>query len=150
RDRGGDGILAAEGGVVGLGQGESPRINDRDVGVEHRVTQSHADHFGGDALTFGGFDDESIDVFVVDHATDRGVELDRLGAGEVIVGFFLGNDRIGRYIEGAELGDARGGTDADGILADLRVLRDLYVDFDVLGVDRGEARDGDAGGVEEK
>ena len=111
--------------------------------------EAHALDLGRQTLALLALDGEVIDVLVIDDAVDRDVERNLLRSGEVAVRLLLLDDRQGADPEGAQLRDAAGGADADGVLAEPAVGGDLDRGLDLVVVDDFQLRDAEAGRVEE-
>ena len=110
--------------VVGTGQLEPLHVHDRHVRIEEGVAQPDAFDLGGDPLSLFGFDQEVIDVLVLDHAVDRRVERDLLRLGEIAVrlDFFDLGQRAD--VERPQIADAGGGANAHRMLPQPAIGRD--------------------------
>ena len=117
------GVLAEHRASSQVGQLESLAVQDGDVRVEQRAAEAHALDLGGQALALLALDGEVIHVLVIDDALDGDVERDLLRGGEVAVRLLLVHDRQRADAEGAQLRDAGGGADADGVFAEPAVRR---------------------------
>src|ERR1041384_611639 len=86
-------ILHAEPGIVGVSQDGAVRIENSQARVQGTTAKAHPFDFDRETLSFLYFDRKEIDIFVIDHAIDYGVEIDFLGVGWIVIGFFFGEFR---------------------------------------------------------
>ena len=78
-------VLAQQRRVVGCRQHEAVRIHDRHRRIEERLAQPQALHLDAEPLSLLRFDRIVVDVLVQDHAVYRGIQIDLLRLGKVVV-----------------------------------------------------------------
>jgi hypothetical protein len=142
-------VLLVERRVIRGRQLEALTVQDGDVWVEERGAEAHPLDLDADALALFGLDRVVVHVLVVRDAVDGHVERDLLRGGEVAVRLLLLDHRQGPDPERAQFGDAGGGTDAQGVLAEPRVRGDLDRRLHLRVVDDLKLGDGEARRVED-
>ena len=79
-------ILTQEGRIIAGGKLETRFVGDRHKGIEQEIAQTHAFDLGGDALALGRLENVVIDILIIRHAVDGGINRYRLRLGQRIVG----------------------------------------------------------------
>ena len=115
-------------------------IENSDVGIKEGAAQSHTEHLCAESLALFEIDSEIIDILIIDHTIDHSVQVDLLGFGEIAVGFLLGNIGKGINKQGAYLGDAQGGAQADWVLTDSAIRSGFHLHLDGGIVHRGDGK----------
>ena len=142
-------VLPEQWGVVGCGQLEAFAVENGDVGIEERVAEAHPLDLSGETLALLTFDGEVIDVLVIDDALHRDIERDRLRCGEVAVRLVLLHDGQITDPEGAHVGDAGLGADAEDMFAEPAIRGNLDRGLELIVVDGLQFGDGETRGIAE-
>ena len=140
-------ILKTERGILRPGKQLATLAQDRDVGIEDAAPETHRFDLGGQALPFGGGDNEVIQIVGGDGAVDRGVERNLLRLGGVGVRLKLRDVRERAHPERADFGNAGGGAQTHLMFAETAVGGERERGFDPVRR-RLHRQHGDAGCVE--
>ena len=142
-------ILPDQGGIVARPQLEPLRVQDRHIRVEQREAEPDSLDLDRDPIPFLRLDGVIINVFIIRHAVDGHIHVDRLRPGEIVVRLDLGHVLEHSHAEGPQRADPCRGAEPEIMQAQRRLGADLEGRGHLAVLARLDFRDRDARLIEQ-